>query len=445
MSDRDHVRFRGLRAWLSALAPGAGTFLVARRRLRALRPPSLGLLRRRFAGKVPLLEDRSTAETEEVNAASRRYFERTHGREYWLNRPLSDRPPDPTSLWRFGLVSGALRLRPGARVLDFGCGTGWTSTLLSRMGLEVVGMDIAPAALELARAVARRDLAHSPAAQLSFEVYGGEAIDAPDGHFDAVLVFDAFHHLPNPRELLGEFHRVLGPHGRFAFAEPGIGHGEGEEAEAEREHGVLEEDVDLVQLDATARAVGFRELEVLVPPLPHDVLTLPMPRLRLYMGGASWLVPADFVRREILARPMGIFRKGPWPITSLAPGAQGGRIAPRQTALRARAGETCRLEVDLVNTAETVWLREGRHGNGYVRLGAQLLDGAGALLSRDHARAGLPDDVPEGGSAQVVLALAAPDRPGRYVLRLDLVNEGVGWFEAEGSPVVDVPFEVDPA
>lgn len=394
---------------------------------------------------MPLLEDRPRSETEEINAASRRYFERTHGREYWLNRPLSDRPPDPTSLWRFGLLAGALRLQPGARVLDFGCGTGWTSTLLARMGLDVVGMDVAPAALELAREAAERDLSHSPNARLRFEVYGGQTIDAPDGHFDAALVFDAFHHLPNPRELLGEFHRVLGPHGRFAFGEPGIGHAAGEEAEAEREHGVLEEDVDLVQLHATARAVGFRELDVLVPPLPHDVLTLPMPRLRLYLRGASWLVPADFVRREILARPMGLFRKGPWPITSLAPGAQGGSIVPRRTTLRARAGEACRLEVDLVNTAETAWLREGRHGRGYVRLGAQLFDAGGERLSRDFARAALPGDVPEGASATVTLDLTAPERPGRHVLRLDLVNEGVGWFEEEGSPVVDVALEVDPA
>jgi SAM-dependent methyltransferase len=394
---------------------------------------------------VPLLEDRPGEETERINAASGRYFERTHGREYWLNRPLSDRPPDPTSLWRFGLVTGALRLRPGARVLDFGCGTGWTSTLLARMGLDVVGMDIAPAALDLGREAARRDLLHSPDAQLRFEVYGGRAIDAPDGHFDAVLVFDAFHHLPNPRELLGEFHRVLGPHGRFAFAEPGIGHREGEEAEAERAHGVLEEDVDLVQLEATARAVGFCDLDVLVPPLPHDVLTLPMSRLRLYLRGASWLVPADFVRREILARPMGILRKGPWPITSLAPGVQEGRIVPHPPTLRARTGEACRLEVDLVNSAETAWLREGRHGSGYVRLGVQLLDGAGEILDRDHARAGLPRDMPEGASARVVLELAAPDRPGRYVLRFDLVNEGVGWFGEGGSRVVDVPLEVDPA
>jgi SAM-dependent methyltransferase len=394
---------------------------------------------------VSLLEDRAREETEEINAASRRYFERTHGREYWLNRPLSDRPPDPTSLWRFGLLAGALRLQPGARVLDFGCGTGWTSTLLARMGHDVVGLDIAPAALDLAREAARRDLTHSPEARVRFEVYGGEAIDAPDGDFDAVFVFDAFHHLPNPRQLLGEFHRVLGPHGRFAFAEPGIGHGEGEEAEAEREHGVLEEDVDLDRLHATARAVGFRELDALVPPLPHDVLTLPMPRLRLYLRGASWLVPADFVRREILARPMGILRKGPWPVTSLAPGHQGGRLVPRLTTLRAPAGGTCHLEVEATNTAETAWLREGRHGRGYVRLGGQLLDAQGGMLARDHARAALPGDVPEGASTTVVLEVDAPDRPGTYVLRLDLVNEGVGWFGEDGSAVVDVPLEVDPA
>jgi SAM-dependent methyltransferase len=398
-----------------------------------------------LARRVPALQDRPRAETDEINAASRRYFERAHGREYWLNRPLSDRPPDPTALWRFGLIVAALRLQPGSRVLDFGCGTGWTSSLLARMGLDVVGLDIAPSALELAREVAERDLAHSPDARLRFEVYGGASIAAPDGHFDAVLVYDAFHHLPNPRELLGEFHRVLGPHGRLAFAEPGVGHAECEESRAEREHGVLEEDIDIVQLDTTARAAGFSDLDVLVPPLPPDVLTLPMSRLRLYMRGASWLVPADFVRREILVRPMGVFRKGPWAITSLAPGAQGARIRPRPRTLRVKAGDICRIDADLVNTAETVWLREGRHGRGYVRLGAQLLDSEGETLARDYARAELPYDVPEGGLVTVTLEAPAPADAGRYILRLDLVNEGVGWFGASGSDVVDVGLEVDRA
>lgn len=437
-------RGNSVRSWLSALAPGAGTFAVARRRLRASRPRHFRPLQGWLAPRPLLLEDRPPAETEAINAASRRYFDRAHGREYWLNRPFSDRPPDPSSLWRFGLLVAALRLRPGSRVLDFGCGTGWTSTLLARMGLDVTGMDVAPAALELAREAARRDLAHVADARLRFEAYGGGAIDTPDAHFDAVLVFDAFHHLPNPRQLLGEFHRVLGPHGQFAFGEPGVGHALTAESEAERAHGVLEQDVDLEQLYLTARATGFGELDVLVPPLPPQVLTLPMPRLRAYLRGVSWLVPADFVRREILTGPMGVFRKGPWRITSLAPGAQRARIRPAVAGARVRARGSFRIQTELENAAETVWLREGRDGCGFVRLGAHLLDAAEQTLLPDYGRAELPGDVPEGGAARVDLDLRAPETPGRYVVRLDLVNEGVGWFQVEGSPTADVALEVVP-
>ena len=45
----------------------------------------------------------------------------------------------------------------------------------------------------------------------------------------------------------------------------------------------------------------------------------------------------------------------------------------------------------------------------------------------------------------VSLELAAPARPGRCVVRLDLVNEAWAGFEAEGSDVVEVGFDVDPA
>ena len=70
-------------------------------------------------------------------------------------------------LSRFGHLLTALELRPGDRVLDFGCGTGWSSEMLARMGMDVVGMDISPAALEMARATggrARRGDGGQPAA-----------------------------------------------------------------------------------------------------------------------------------------------------------------------------------------------------------------------------------------------------------------------------------------
>jgi hypothetical protein len=56
------------------------------------------------------------------------------------------------------------------------------------------------------------------------------------------------------------------------------------------------------------------------------------------------------------------------------------------------------------------------------------------MIDRDHARAWLPGDIKGGSSADVAIEVMAPEQPGRYTLRFDLVSEGVDWFEACGSP-----------
>ena len=54
-----------------------------------------------------------------------------------------------------GIIMQLLPATP-ARVLDLGCGTGWTSTFLALRGYTVVGQDIAPDMLSLARANQQR-------------------------------------------------------------------------------------------------------------------------------------------------------------------------------------------------------------------------------------------------------------------------------------------------
>jgi hypothetical protein len=71
-----------------------------------------------------------------------------------------------------------------------------------------------------------------------------------------------------------------------------------------------------------------------------------------------------------------------------------------------------------------------------IRLGAQLMDDQGNLINRDHARAWLPGDLGPGGSADIQIEVTAPDKPGRYALKFDLVSEGIDWFESCGSPTV---------
>ena len=87
-----------------------------------------------------------------------------------------------------------LGIRPGARVLELGSGTGWASLLLAEAGFSPLGVDLAPGNVEVARRHAERW-----GSGARFEVGDMEQLDVDHGPFDAVLVFDALHHLNHPQ------------------------------------------------------------------------------------------------------------------------------------------------------------------------------------------------------------------------------------------------------
>src|SRR5438552_10137601 len=103
------------------------------------------------------------------------------------NKPFSDE-----DCGRYLMEMGAifhLLPPPPARLLDLGCGTGWTSVFFARSGYEVVGVDIAPDMV--AHAEANRDREGVPG--LTFLASDYE--DLPfDGEFDAAVFYDSLHH-----------------------------------------------------------------------------------------------------------------------------------------------------------------------------------------------------------------------------------------------------------
>jgi SAM-dependent methyltransferase len=303
-------------------------------------------------------------------------------------------------------------------------------------------MDVAPAALDMARETTSRRAPGTSGTQPRFELYSGDRLEYPDGHFDAVVVFDAFHHLPNPQRVLGEFCRVLAPNCRLGMAEPGVGHADEQHSRDEMTTGVLEREIDLEQLYRSGVAAGFRSLEAVIPGLHPHAVTLPVRRLRWYLRGLSWLVPANHVRLAILGAPIVLLWKGPHFISSLHPRDQSAAIRPAVPAVSCRSGERVSIGANVTNTNATVWLREGRHGRGYVRLGAHLLGADGRMIDPDFARAPLPGDLHMHGRAFVLLEFTAPATPGRYLLRLDLVNEGIAWFAEGRSETADVSLDV---
>jgi len=92
------------------------------------------------------------------------------------------------------LMSAALGVQPGDRVLEIGTGSGYQAAVLAEMGMEVYTIEIVP---ELAEAASARlqELGYSNVQVLNADGYFGWEEHAP---FDAIIVTAAPDHLPQP-------------------------------------------------------------------------------------------------------------------------------------------------------------------------------------------------------------------------------------------------------
>lgn len=176
------------------------------------------------------------------------------GRTHAAQKPFSD---NERGRW-LQLIGAVLDLLPPppARVLDMGCGTGWTTEFLHRSGYDVVGVDIAADMVELGRSVpARRDI--------TFVVADYESMSGLTG-FDAVLFFDSLHHADDERAALTAAYHALAPGGCVICSEPGVGHAEHPGSlQSMAEFGVTEKDMPPRHIIEVATSVGFTRTEAI--------------------------------------------------------------------------------------------------------------------------------------------------------------------------------------
>ena len=97
------------------------------------------------------------------------------------------------------------------------------------------------------------------------------------------------------------------------------------------------------------------------------------------------------------------------------------------------SGRPLEILTRIQNLSTKPYPARASYGRRLVRLGAQLCAADGSLVNRDYARAWLPAALPPGGEMEVPIEISAPDQPGQYLLKFDLVSEGIDWFEACGS------------
>lgn len=111
--------------------------------------------------------------------------------------------------WKARLVDMAAP-GPGCAALDLACGTGDIAFELHSRGARVVGLDITPRMIELARAKTPR-----PPAAPRFLVGDIMALPFPGGCFDLVTTGYGVRNVPVLEPALREIHRVLRPGGRL--------------------------------------------------------------------------------------------------------------------------------------------------------------------------------------------------------------------------------------
>lgn len=89
-----------------------------------------------------------------------------------------------------------------------------------------------------------------------------------------------------------------------------------------------------------------------------------------------------------------------------------------------------KVYLDVTNVGTVPWPSGGFQP---VRAAYRWIDAAGRSLFWDSPRRELEADVPPGSSRALELTVAPPERPGTYTLLVDLVQEGVSWFQPRGT------------
>ncbi len=148
-------------------------------------------------------------------------------REYW-NRHIHDleitRHPvgsrgffDDLDQYHFEKLHHLLRLVDfagwrGRRVLEVGCGAGVDLARFAKGGADVTGVDLAPSAIDLARANFEQQGLRG-----EFRVADGEQLPLPESSFDLVYAHGVVQYTVNPQRLVDECRRVLTSGGEAVF------------------------------------------------------------------------------------------------------------------------------------------------------------------------------------------------------------------------------------
>jgi SAM-dependent methyltransferase len=333
-------------------------------------------------------------------------------------------------------------LPAGGSVLDVGCGSGWLSEYFSRLGYQVLGIDISDDLIQMARErvqLVPYNVDHETALQCGFLEHDIESAPLPQT-FDAIICYDALHHFENEVAVFSHLAAMLDIGGLLFILEgqkPSAGSAtEDELREVMSDYGTLESPFSdnylRTLLDEHGFAVvgdyvsvnGLFEREMLERDrLPLTTLATDYHYLtckKVCEGVSASSVPDS--RSPNLLRAKFSLRSTP--TMTISPGAQ------------------MTIPLAIQNTGDTLWLTGQTVRAGLVMPAVRIFDDAGTVVDEFHGQPALPSAVAPGETVNIRIDHAAPRRPGSYILKVDLVDQHVCWFEQQGSEPFVLRFDV---
>lgn len=356
---------------------------------------------------------------------------------YLMVRPLVDFLRTPIYFYRTGVLLSALEA--GFHdVLDFGAGSCWLGAILYRLGSRVTFLEASATALDIGKKLISE---LKPVQGLNtpprFMTYDGFTFPLENETMDRIVCNDAFHHIPNPRQIIKEMFRVLRPGGRIAFAEPGEGHGGLAPAQKDmKEWGVLEADVHFEEIRDIAKEAGFDG--VFFRPFPKaETLNLTDEQYLAFQKGDNAVLPFDEMRRDLKYFQIIVLTKGPQRYDTRYPRDLIAQIEVVKKPFTLAGFALTPWKLKLRNGGDTMWLsplgknidlKETVRTGGHVFIRAILRDADDKLVNLWHYSCPLPQDVLSGEEIEVTLKIPPPNNYGKYIMEFDLEIRGLYLF-----------------
>jgi len=109
-----------------------------------------------------------------------------------------------------------LTSKPGAKILEVGCGSGWLALELARHGCHVEAYDLSPKAIELAKKTLKENPFKKGFGSVTYHLQDISITDLGFEKYDGVSGWSAFHHMPDVPLFMDKVHKALKPGGIVA-------------------------------------------------------------------------------------------------------------------------------------------------------------------------------------------------------------------------------------